>query len=382
MASPHGNDRGARWVDGDPTTGDIPRATTDEGNAKAEIVHSRQYVWDTVGLAWIRATPASGGGGGGAVTIADGADVAQGTTTDASSANTVIGLLKAIKTNTTGGSSTVNITGIAGTTPDVNSGLKSAGTLRVVLATDQPALTNKLLVTPDLPAGASTAAKQPALGTAGTASADVITVQGIASMTALKVDGSAVTQPVSGTVTTTPPANASTNVAQFGGTNVSTGTGAGGAGIPRVTVSNDSNVLATQSGTWTVQPGNTANTTPWLASLRPGTSGGLTTFHLVSAATTNATNIKASAGQVFGWFIYNSNAAARKVAFHNSDSAPTAGASIFFSLVIPPNSGANVFTDTGIAFSAGIGISTVTGLADSDATAVALNDLIINIFYA
>jgi hypothetical protein len=52
-----------------------------------------------------------------------------------------------------------------------------------------------------LPTGASTSAKQPALGTAGSASTDVITVQGIASMTALKVDGSAVTQPVSGTVT-------------------------------------------------------------------------------------------------------------------------------------------------------------------------------------
>lgn len=52
-----------------------------------------------------------------------------------------------------------------------------------------------------LPAGAATAAKQPALGTAGAASTDVITVQGIASMTALKVDGSGVTQPVSGTVT-------------------------------------------------------------------------------------------------------------------------------------------------------------------------------------
>lgn len=50
-----------------------------------------------------------------------------------------------------------------------------------------------------LPTGASTAAKQPALGTAGTASSDVLTVQGIASMTALKVDASATTQPVSGT---------------------------------------------------------------------------------------------------------------------------------------------------------------------------------------
>jgi hypothetical protein len=53
------------------------------------------------------------------------------------------------------------------------------------------------IVSSALPSGASTAAKQPALGTAGTASADVLTVQGIASMTALKTDGSAVTQPVS-----------------------------------------------------------------------------------------------------------------------------------------------------------------------------------------
>lgn len=59
------------------------------------------------------------------------------------------------------------------------------------------------VVSSALPTGASTAAKQPALGTAGTASTDVLTVQGIASMTALKVDGSGVTQPVSGTVAVT-----------------------------------------------------------------------------------------------------------------------------------------------------------------------------------
>lgn len=64
---------------------------------------------------------------------------------------------------------------------------------------------------------------------------------------------------VAGTVTTTPPSNASTNVAQFGGVNISTGTGASGTGIPRVTVANDSNILATQSGTWTVSQGGA----PW-----------------------------------------------------------------------------------------------------------------------
>lgn len=41
--------------------------------------------------------------------------------------------------------------------------------------------------TVSLPTGASTAAKQPAIGTAGTASADILTVQGIASMTPLLV---------------------------------------------------------------------------------------------------------------------------------------------------------------------------------------------------
>lgn len=43
------------------------------------------------------------------------------------------------------------------------------------------------------------------------------------------------------------------NVNQFGGNNVVTGTGASGLGIPRVTVSNDSNILATQSGTWATE---------------------------------------------------------------------------------------------------------------------------------
>jgi hypothetical protein len=47
------------------------------------------------------------------------------------------------------GNQAVNVAQLAGTTTDTNSGNKSAGTLRVVLATDQPALTNKLLVTPD-----------------------------------------------------------------------------------------------------------------------------------------------------------------------------------------------------------------------------------------
>jgi hypothetical protein len=75
----------------------------------------------------------------------------------------------------------------------------------------------------------------------------------------LRVDGSGVTQPVSGTITanagtgqfnvTCTAANCPMNVAQFGGSNVVTGTGGGGAGIPRVTVSNDSTIAAIGAST-------------------------------------------------------------------------------------------------------------------------------------
>jgi hypothetical protein len=66
---------------------------------------------------------------------------------------------------------------------------------------------------------------------------------------------------VSGTVTTTPPSNASTNVAQFGGNAVVTGTGTGGVGIPRVTVSSDS-FPATQAVSGSVSVSNFPATQP------------------------------------------------------------------------------------------------------------------------
>ena len=134
-----------------------------------------------------------------------------------------------------------------------------------------------------LPTGAATAAKQPALGTAGTASADVITVQGVASMTALKVDGSAVTQPVSGTVTanagtgsfTVAQATASslnatvsiagsqtlstvTSLTQMNGQTISMGTGVRDAGTQRVTIAtNDAIIL----GAGAAAIGSITNTT-------------------------------------------------------------------------------------------------------------------------
>lgn len=53
-------------------------------------------VWDPIGLMWVSETqPGGGGGGGGAVTIADGADVAEGAKADAGVIGDVAGTVSA-----------------------------------------------------------------------------------------------------------------------------------------------------------------------------------------------------------------------------------------------------------------------------------------------
>lgn len=113
-----------------------------------------------------------------------------------------------------------------------------------------------------------------------------------------------------------------TNISSFGGNAVVTGTGASGVGIPRVTVSNDSNVLATQSGTWTVQPGNTQNTTPWLAAPSANTGAtGVTVFMNTSLSNTK-TAVKGTAGNFHGLHATNfSNSAVTWLQFFNKTTA-------------------------------------------------------------
>lgn len=111
-------------------------------------------------------------------------------------------------------------------------------------------------------------------GTAGSPSGGVVSIQGVASGTAVPISGSVTIS--SGTITANQGTSPwVTNVSQFGGNNVVTGTGTSGVGIPRVTVSNDSNILATQSGSWTVTsnqgtPNSLAN--KWPVQITDGTN--------------------------------------------------------------------------------------------------------------
>lgn len=116
----------------------------------------------------------------------------------------------------------------------------------------------------------------------------------------------------------------------------------------------------------------------------PATSGGLSKFHLVGAGTTNATNIKASAGQVYSITAFNIGATPIYVKFHNTAGTPTAGSGVTDTYLIPGNtSGAGMVIniDKGVSFSTGIGITTVTGITDASTVAIAADTLVLNIYY-
>jgi len=120
------------------------------------------------------------------------------------------GKLCGASTSTPSGTQDSNLKQVNGATVNVGTGASSTGTQRVTTSTDStigitgtlPAFAATPTVTANagtgtfavsaaslpLPTGAATVAKQPALGIAGTASTDVLTVQGIAGATALNAN--------------------------------------------------------------------------------------------------------------------------------------------------------------------------------------------------
>lgn len=283
-------------------------------------------------------------------------------------------------TTTPPSNASTNVAQVAGTTADTNSGTKSAGTLRVVLATDQPALTNKLLVTPDsvaLPANQSVNVAQVAGTTtdtnSGTKSAGTIRVVLATDQPALTnkllvtadpitfASAQAVTQSgnwtgrvvgnTGATVDSAPAATAPTNVLQVGGTFSTTPTtltnGQAGAleldAAQNLLVNLKTAIPAGSNAIGTVQPGNTANTTPWLyaPATEATTANSALTSYLTSAASTNSTSVKGSAGNVYGISVVNTTSTLYYLRMYNSSSAPTCSSATGFveSIPAPHNTG-------------------------------------------
>jgi hypothetical protein len=110
---------------------------------------------------------------------------------------------------------------------------------------------------------------------------------------------------------------------------------------------------------------------------------GLTNYRLNSAATTNATNLKNKAGRICGICITNTSAAVKFVKFYDKATAPTVGTdNPIFTIGVPANSHAYPYIPCGLFFSLGISFA-ITGLGTvADTTAVAANDVILNLQYA
>ena len=103
---------------------------------------------------------------------------------------------------------------------------------------------------------------------------------------------------------------------------------------------------------------------------------------ILSAATTNATSLKASAGSLFGWHLVNTSAAWKYFRFYNLSSAPTVGTSTpVFNIPLPPGGGAVMPPQMAIGFATGIAYAITGAAADNDSTAVAANDVIGTLYY-
>lgn len=111
----------------------------------------------------------------------------------------------------------------------------------------------------------------------------------------------------------------------------------------------------------------------------PQTSGGPSLARIKAASGTNATSVKASAGQVYGWYLYNNTASVISLHLYNTAGTPTAGSGTpLFTVPIPANGGCVVEFDMGIPFGTGIGYTITKGAtspSDTDTGSCAADDL-------
>lgn len=277
-------------------------------------------------------------------------------------------------------------------------------------------------------------------GTAGSASANVVTVQGVGSMTKLLVTPDSVALP----------ANQSVNTAQVNGVTTLTGTGAVGTGAQRVAVGTDTATIAgsapgtagsastnvvtvqgvasmtkllvtpdnvvAQASTTSGQVGGlvqeatttgnptytTAQTNPLSGDtsgrLRvidsggtiqniPGTTNGLSFSTLEVANNTTSVAVKASAGQLYGIEAFNNGTTIAYVKLYNTaQGSVTCGTPtpLYVGMIPAPAAGGGGYISMnfqGLAFSTAITACVVTGYADNSTGAPAATTYLVNFFY-
>lgn len=200
---------------------------------------------------------------------------------------------------------------------------------------------------------------------------------------------------------------------------IAAGAGAVGVTVPRVTLASDDpavaslgtlddaagTVAAGTAGTKSLLTGGVFNTSAPApsngqqvalqldanASLKSAPSaspslGGIASIGRInsSAASTNATSLKASAGRVYAVQAYNSTSTVKYLKLYDKASSPTVGTDTpFKTLALPPVAAAAYDWPVGLYLGTGIAFALTGSVADSDTTALASGDVLaLNIDYA
>lgn len=197
-------------------------------------------------------------------------------------------------------------------------------------------------------------------GSAGTANAGVVTVQGIASMTALQVADN------SGSLTVDAPV----------GTPVFVRLSDGSSAITALPVTDNSGSLTVDNaGTFAVQN-------------QAATSGGATPYYFLAAAGSNqdSTVVKASAGQVYSVCGFTVRTTPLYLKLYDKATGPTSSDTPVHVFQLPSQGTANgagftMALPAGLTFANGISFRITTGIAVSDSNAATAADCVINLGY-
>ncbi len=107
-----------------------------------------------------------------------------------------------------------------------------------------------------------------------------------------------------------------------------------------------------------------------------------TTYYLNSAATTNLAVVDTGQHIIYSITAFNANATVRYLKLYNKATAPVLASDRPVIVVpIPATGMVHLPMFMGARFPLGIGVALVTGIADTDATAVAANEIKVSLSY-
>lgn len=263
----------------------------------------------------------------------------------------------------TGSSETQYVDGAAAPTHPTGNALEynNAGTWQTVDSTH--GLPSQVLSLPALPAGSN------AIGAVTANAGTNLNTSALA----LETGGNLAT--IAGAVASSKMQN---NLAQVGGTTTDTNSGNKSAGTLRVVLATDQPTMSnaqpvSQNGTWTVQPGNTPNTTAWLMQDVVASSNGAVPYHNLTAASTNFTNVKGAATQLYGVDLSNTSGSAIFVKLYDKATTPGTGDVPKRTWQVPANGTLARVFPKGLKFTNGFGWAATGAVADNDNTAIAAN---------